>query len=139
MLLFGIQHGTKPPHYILTAYLAVDLIAGLGWSRAIEALSRLRPQFQSAWLTTGIVTGVLALQLISALGFYPYYITYYDPVLEALQPGIQNPTLRNTGYGVGLDQAAGISGQETGSKRADRNVCQRAGLVLITSPAGPSR
>ncbi len=106
VLLFGTQHGTKPPHYILTAYLAVDLIAGLGWSRAIEALSRLRPHFQSAWLTAGMLTAVLALQLTSALGFYPYYITYYDPVLEALQPGIQNPALRNTGYGVGLDEAA---------------------------------
>ena len=115
VLLFGAQHGTKPPHYILTAYLAVDLIAGLGWSRLIESLSRLRPQFQSAWLTTGIVTVVLALQLTSALGFYPYYITYYDPVLEALQPGIQNPTLRNTGYGVGLDQAAAYLDKKPGA------------------------
>ena len=115
VLLFGAQHGTKPPHYILTAYLAVDLIAGLGWTRLIESLSRLRPQFQSAWLTTGIVTVVLALQLTSALGFYPYYITYYDPVLEALQPGIQNPTLRNTGYGVGLDQAAAYLDKKPGA------------------------
>ena len=37
---------------------------------------------------------------------YPYYISYYNPVVEGLRPGIQNPTLNETGYGVGLDQAA---------------------------------
>ena len=49
---------------------------------------------------------MLALQLASALSAYPYYISYYNPLVEGLQPGIQNPTLNETGYGVGLDQAA---------------------------------
>ena len=49
---------------------------------------------------------LLALQLASAASAYPYYISYYDPIVEAAQPGIQNPTLNENGYGMGLDQAA---------------------------------
>jgi hypothetical protein len=59
---------------------------------------------------------VLAFQLLSSLAFYPYYISYYNPLAEALQPGIQNPTLEVTGYGVGLDQAAAYLAQKPNSQ-----------------------
>lgn len=106
VLLFGIQRGPKPPHYILTSYVALDVIAGLalvrGWEWLAERFERLK-----AWPTAAIcLAAILAAQLISALSAFPYYITYYNPVVEALRPGIQNPTLNETGYGVGLDQAA---------------------------------
>jgi 4-amino-4-deoxy-L-arabinose transferase-like glycosyltransferase len=117
ILLFSIQRGPKPPHYILTAYVSMDLIAGLGWSYAVDFLSSHRRQLQMAWLTGGAFTLLLGLQLISILGFYPYYISYYNPFIEALQPGIQNPTLRDTGYGVGLDQAAAYLARKPGASQ----------------------
>ena len=39
----------------------------------------------------------------SAAPFFPYYYTYYSPIMEAAEAGRQNP---NFGYGEGLDLAA---------------------------------
>ena len=106
VLLFGIQRGPKPPHYILTSYVALDMIAGLALVRAWDLLTDRFVKLK-AWSTTTIFLGaILVVQLASALSAFPYYISYYNPVVEALTPGIQNPTLNDTGYGVGLDQAA---------------------------------
>jgi len=116
VILFSIQRGPKPPHYTLTAYVAMDLIAGLGWARLIKFLIQARPQLESAWVTGGALIAIVALQLVLSIGFYPYYITYYDPLVEAVRPGMQNPTLRDTGYGVGLDRAAAYLAQKPGAQ-----------------------
>ena len=115
LILFSVQIGPKPPHYILTAYVAIDLIAGLGYASLVAFVSAQFPRLQTKWFGTGALAAILALQLAMAVGFYPYYITYYDPLLEAVQPGAQNPTLRNTGYGVGLDRAAAYLAQKPGA------------------------
>ncbi len=112
LLLFSLQRGPKPPHYIVTAYVCIDLIAGLGLVRALSLLGHRFPPLRTAWFGWGFVAVILALQAASAATSYPYYITYYNPVLEAAQPGVQNPTLENTGYGVGLDQAAAYLAQK---------------------------
>jgi hypothetical protein len=106
VLLFGFQRGPKPPHYIVTSYVCIDLIAGIGIARAWDYLAERRPRLALAGIRWAALAAVLILQLASSLAFYPYYISYYNPLMEALQPGIQNPTLDVTGYGVGLDQAA---------------------------------
>jgi hypothetical protein len=106
VLLFSIQHGPKPPHYILTSYISIDLIAGLGISRSLDILAKRFTKILQGWTTWAVLGIILTIQLISAIGFYPYYITYFDPVLGALLPQSQNPTLKVTGYGVGADQAA---------------------------------
>jgi 4-amino-4-deoxy-L-arabinose transferase-like glycosyltransferase len=126
VILFSVQQGPTPPHYILTTYVAIDLVAGLGWSRLVEFICRGLPQSRSAWVSGGAITAILALQLAFSLGFYPYYITYYDPLVEALQPGMQNPTLRNTGYGVGLDRAAAYLASKPGAR--DMTVLSANGL-----------
>jgi 4-amino-4-deoxy-L-arabinose transferase-like glycosyltransferase len=126
VILFSIQRGPKPPHYILTTYVAIDLIAGLGWARLIDFVSGRLPQIRSAWVTGGAIVALLALELAFSIGFYPYYITYYDPLVEAFQPGIQNPTLRDTGYGVGLDRAAAYLASKPGAR--DMTVLSANGL-----------
>lgn len=106
VLLFGIQRSPKPPHYILTSYVALDVIAGLALVRGWDWLAG-RYAKLGTWAASALGLGlILAAQLGSALSAFPYYISYYNPVVEALQPGVQNPTLNETGYGVGLDQAA---------------------------------
>jgi hypothetical protein len=106
VLLFGIQRSPKPPHYILTSYVALDLVAGIalvrGWDALTTAVSGLRGHYRTA-LALAVL---LAMQMASVASAYPYYISYYNPVVEAIQPGIQNPTLNENGYGMGLDQAA---------------------------------
>ncbi len=116
VLLFSLQAGPKPPHYIVTTYVCIDLLAGLGLARGLHLLGQRVSTLRKGWLAWGIVGAVLALQAASAATSYPYYITYYNPLLEAAQPGIQNPTLENTGYGVGLDQAAAYLAQEPDAK-----------------------
>ncbi len=116
VLLFSLQRGPKPPHYIVTAYVCIDLLAGLGLSRALELLSQRFAALRTQWFGWGFVGLVLALQAASAAASYPYYISYYNPLLEAAEPGIQNPTLENTGYGVGLDQAAAYLAQKPNAR-----------------------
>ncbi len=117
VLLFSIERGRQPPHYILTTFICVDLVAGLGISRALDFLARRLPNVMKNSTTWAVLGVILALQLISAVGFYPYYITYYDPVVGALLPQEQNPTLKDTGYGVGVDQAAAYLSQKVGADK----------------------
>jgi hypothetical protein len=51
----------------------------------------------------------ILLQAGSSLMFYPYYYNYFNPVMESLDPGRQNP---NFGYGEGLDLAAAYLSQK---------------------------
>jgi hypothetical protein len=106
LLLFSVQRGPKPPHYTLTSYISLDLIAGLGLVELYRLFGERWPALQRTNIEWSAYGFILLLQLGSAITFFPYYITYYNPVAESLQPGIQNPTLEGTGYGVGLDQAA---------------------------------
>ena len=106
VLLFGVQLSPKPPHYILTSYVALDLIAGLAITRVWRVLGGRFPALDRASLTFAGLATLLALQLTSAMSAFPYFISYYNPAVEALQPGVQNPTLNENGYGVGLEQAA---------------------------------
>ena len=117
VLLFSIERGRQPPHYILTTFICVDLVAGLGISRALDFLAYRFPNVMKNSTTWAVLGVILALQLISAVPFYPYYITYYNPVVGALLPQEQNPILIDTGYGVGVDQAAAYLAQKPGADK----------------------
>ncbi len=116
VLLFSVQRGPKPPHYILTSYMCMELVAGLGVARGWDLLRRRFAKLDRAAITGSIFGAFLAFQLGSSLTAYPYFMSYYNPVMEAMQPGTQNPTLAVTGYGVGLDQAAGYLSQKPAAR-----------------------
>lgn len=116
VLLFSIQRGPKPPHYILTSYISLDLIAGLGLSSSVDSLARRFPKMLPAWGAWALLGFILVVTLGSAIGYYPYYITYNNPVTQALQNQANNPTVKETGYGVGLDQAAAYLSQKDGAR-----------------------
>jgi 4-amino-4-deoxy-L-arabinose transferase-like glycosyltransferase len=102
ILLFGIAQGRNSPHYILSSYLSLNLLAGLGWAHAIRRIwERVQPQrsnFQYALLAV-----VLGIQVWSALSFFPYYYTYRNPILSAMGWHQQKPQFP---YGEGLEIAA---------------------------------
>jgi hypothetical protein len=106
VLLFSIQRGPTPPHYILTSHVSLNLLAGLALVRGWRMITERFPRLASHSIASVALCLILALQLASSAAFFPYYISYYNPIMEAIRPGIQNPTLNGTGYGVGLDQAA---------------------------------
>lgn len=90
----------KFPRYMLPAYLPLDLVAGVGWwvTGAWLAARLGRPLWR-----VGLVTGAVALQAALALPHFPYYFTYYNPLLGGARAA---PATMMIGLGEGLDQAA---------------------------------
>jgi hypothetical protein len=83
VFLIGIAQGRNSPHYILSSYLALNLLAGLGWIHALQwlraRLSAKQLQIQSAGFAV-----VLFIQAWSAISNFPYYYTYRNPILYSL-------------------------------------------------------
>jgi hypothetical protein len=114
ILMFSALRAPYAQHYILTSYVFIDLVAGLGLTYAMGFLADRLPKLFKGWAVE-IALGVIVLvQLISALGFYPYYISYYNPIMNALHT-LENPDINGFGYGVGLDQAAAYLAQKPGA------------------------
>jgi 4-amino-4-deoxy-L-arabinose transferase-like glycosyltransferase len=103
VLLFGIASGRNSAHYVLTTYVSLDILAAVGWTYGAEGLSNHLPSGVRRALPISVLGIVVAFQAFSALTFFPYYYTYYNPIMEAWQPGRQNPSF---GYGDGLELAA---------------------------------
>lgn len=82
VLLFGIAQGRNSPHYILSSYLSLNLLAGLGWFYFSQWLAE---RFPSRRMITQYVllTVVMLAQVLSAVTNYPYYFTYRNPILAA--------------------------------------------------------
>jgi hypothetical protein len=115
ILLFGIASGRNSAHYVLTAYVSLDILAAIGWVVGAEWVSSyMQGNFKS--IVPNLIIGIIVLaQAGSGLPFFPYYYTYYSPIMEAWQPGRQNP---NFGYGEGLELAARYLAQMPGAADA---------------------
>jgi len=101
--LFGLASGRNSAHYVLTSYVALDILAGAGFAAAANWLEGRQPKLLAAALPGLLLGAAVATQGASAVPFFPYYYTYYNPIMEAREPGLQDP---NFGYGEGLDLAA---------------------------------
>ncbi len=102
ILLFAVASGRNSAHYMLTAYVALDIIAGAGYVFAGAWLAQRLPKF-GRYAVPVVVCAAVLLQVTSALPFYPYYYTYYNPIMLAWNHGGHSP---NYGYGEGLELAA---------------------------------
>lgn len=90
----------KFDRYLLPALPALLLIAGWGWAKLVAAVAALR---KPPWRAPAALIAVAALQLLSAVSAYPYYLSYYNPLMRAVAP---LETQMQVGWGEGLDQAA---------------------------------
>jgi hypothetical protein len=102
ILMFAIARGRDAPHYIMTSYVCLDLMAAAGFIFVLERLTAWKPVFQRPLVNLTMLALVVALQGAGGISQYPYYYTYSNPVMLALFPN-QNP---NYGYAEVLDQAA---------------------------------
>lgn len=101
ILLIGIAQGRNSPHYILSSYLALNLLAGLGW---FYLLGWLQERFAfTDKLHFAALFLLLAFQISSAVSYYPYFFTYRNPVSYSL--GV-NKDFPQFPYGEGLEFAA---------------------------------
>ena len=104
----GMTLGEKKfDRYILPVYPAMDIIAGLGWYSLFAFLvqwSRGKKPAR-AWRTLPVVVLVAAIgfQAASALITYPYYLSYYNPLMGGSRKA---PQVMQIGWGEGIDQAA---------------------------------
>jgi hypothetical protein len=96
----------KFDRYLLPAYAPLDILAGMGWTCLVAALATARKGFLKTfgrYAAMLIVLLVVALQASLSLHTFPYYFTYYDPLMGG---GQRAPAVMHIGWGEGLDQAA---------------------------------
>ncbi len=115
ILLFGVASGRNSAHYVLTSYVSLDILSAAGFAYSANWLASRFPDARGKALPALILGVAVLLQVGSALPYYPYYYTYYDPIMEAFQPGRQNPSF---GYGEGLDLAASYLAQKPGAAKS---------------------
>ncbi len=95
IIMFGIAQGRNSPHYILCSYLALNILAGLGWFYFAQRISsRVTIQYSA-------LVALLLIQWVASLPFYPYYYTYENP----LSKNTRNAAAPLFPYGEGLELA----------------------------------
>ncbi len=114
-LLYGLLvtvGGKKQDRYILPAFPALAVLAALGYAQISNIKSQITNHSgsrgaagtgKSRMLSVGFLAGVIALQVALVLPHYPYYLTYYNPLMGG---GPAAARMLNVGWGEGLDQAA---------------------------------
>jgi len=101
VFMFGLAKGRDSAHYILSSYVFFDVVAGLGYAWGLARAASRWPAWNQVWVRYGAALVLILLQIAGSLPFYPYYTTYYNPIMEALRGGSMV-----TGYGEGLSEAA---------------------------------
>lgn len=97
----------KFDRYLLPVYPLLDLAAGVGWvwlaQLAANKLSQVSPSANARFLVAAGMVGLLAYQAAAILAVFPYYLTYYNPLLGGSAKALD---VLQVGWGEGLDQAA---------------------------------
>lgn len=101
--IFMTLAAKKFDRYLLPVFPPLDLAAGLGWAALVGGLATVRraPWAQAAGLALAGVAVLLQLGL--AWQTYPYYMSYYNPVMGGPAKAEE---VMFIGWGEGLDQAA---------------------------------
>lgn len=100
----GLTLGAKKfDRYFLPAIVPAVLLAGLGWVAFFTWLHELNSNKLTRIISAVGLVAVVLLQLIMALREYPYYSTYYNPLLGGPQKAVNTLQI---GLGEGIDQAA---------------------------------
>ncbi len=103
VIMFGLAQGRNSPHYTLTSYGALNLLAGMGWYYAVQWIGQRLGFLRSDWSRYAVLCAAVLVQIWSAAAFYPYYFTYRNPALYALSSDKRYPQFA---YGEGLELAA---------------------------------
>jgi hypothetical protein len=107
-LVFMTLGSKKFPRYLLPLYMPLDLAAGagyvwaLGWVAA-SALGRRTALLAAPAIYRWALPIVVGVQAVLALPHFPYYFTYYNPLLGG---SARAPEVMMIGLGEGLDAAA---------------------------------
>lgn len=97
ILMFGFAQGRNSPHYILSSFVALDVIAGIGWGYFLMWSQKRWAALNRYYIYPFVVFVLISGQAMIALPYYPYYYTYQNSL-------INKPPF--SGYGEGLELAA---------------------------------
>lgn len=127
-ILFMTIAGKKFDRYLLPALPALMLAAGWGWA---QLAARVQWFQRAQWRGAALLVAVGALQLASALPTFPYYLSYYNPLMGG---SAKAPEVMMLGWGEGLDQAAGYLNQRS-LRPGDAAAWYSVSFNLMTSAA----
>lgn len=128
-VLFMTVASKKFDRYLLPALPPLILIAGWGWA---QLAARVKLPQQAPWQASALLLAVITLQLVSALPTFPYYLSYYDPLMGG---SARASEVMMVGWGEGMDQAAGYLNRQPGMQPGDAAAWYSVSFNLLTSPA----
>ncbi len=114
IVLFSLTRREGSPHYILTSYVSLEVVSGIGFWQGIKALKNKLVNPKWTWIPALILFGSVVFQIVTALRQSPYYYTYQNPILKAL--GAARPQY---GYGEGLELAAAYLANKPNSEQLE--------------------
>ncbi len=107
IFVLGMTVGAKKfDRYILPAFLALDVVAALGWwaiGQAVAAWRGATGRRATQWTAGVAVAGLLTLHAVFAAIHFPYYLTYFNPLTGGSAGAPQTLII---GWGEGLNEAA---------------------------------
>jgi 4-amino-4-deoxy-L-arabinose transferase-like glycosyltransferase len=101
-MLFMNIGAKKFDRYLLPAYLPLEIIAGAGWVVALNLAKRRGQTRGTARLLPLTAAAIVVGQALFALPTFPYYLTYYNPMLGG---AARAPEVMMIGWGEGADEA----------------------------------
>jgi hypothetical protein len=104
----------KLDRYLLPVYAPLDIIAGMGWAALFFWIRERNAPFVSKYGSYLILALVIGTQMFLSLSKYPYYFSYYNPLMGG---GNNAQSAMQVGWGEGLDQAARYLNEKPNVKR----------------------
>lgn len=101
-MLFMNIGAKKFDRYLLPSYLPLELIAGAGWVVALNLAKRRGEKRGTARFLPLTAIAILVGQALFALPTFPYYLTYYNPIMGG---AARAPEVMMIGWGEGADEA----------------------------------
>lgn len=103
----------KAPRYLIPVYAPLDICAGIGWVSLAYWLKERRIVLVARYGASLILLLVIGVQMGLSLSTFPYYLTYYNPLMGGSRKVVE---VLQIGWGEGLDQAARYLNQKPNAK-----------------------
>lgn len=107
IVMFGLAQGRDSQHYILSSYVAFDVMAGIGWWYAWTWMQSRWAGLSRVYVTVAAIILLTIMQIGFGLPYAPYYFNYKSPF--ASLPATY-------GYGEGYSEAADYLAQKPNAK-----------------------
>lgn len=125
IIMFGLAQGRDSQHYILSSYVAFDVMAGIGWGTILMQAQSRWAGLNHRFATLGIFMILVLIQIGFGLPFAPYYFTYTSPF--ASEPATY-------GYGEGYAEAADYLSQKPNPEKIHAYVYSGMGTFSFFFP-----